>query len=65
MIMEGKITIKDKSGNILFKYSADNNSLKKTIEEAIKKDVNLSYANLSGADLRGANLRGAILIEVE
>ena len=59
--MEGKITIKDISGNILFKYSAHNNSLKKTNEEAIKKGVNLSYANLSGANLRGANLRGANL----
>ena len=61
-----KITIKDIKGNILFEYSTDNNSLKKTIEEAIKKDVNLSGAYLSGADLscadlRGANLRGADL----
>ena len=74
--MEDKITIKDIKGNILFEYSTDNNSLKKTIEEAIKKDVNLSgvdlsyaylmyanlmYANLMYANLRGANLRGANL----
>ena len=59
--MEGKITIKDKIGNILFEYSANNNFLKKTIVEAIKKDVNLSDANLIGADLRGSNLSDADL----
>ena len=60
IIME-KIEIKNIKGNILFEYSTDNNSLKKTIEEAIKKDVNLSDASLSGANLSGAGLRGANL----
>ena len=57
----GKIEIKNIKGNIIFEYSTDNNSLIKTIEEAIKKDVNLSGANLSRADLCGADLSGADL----
>lgn len=57
----GKIEIKNIKGDILLEYSTDNNSLKKTIEEVIKKDVNLRGAYLSGANLSGANLSRANL----
>ena len=45
-----KIEIKNRwTGNILFEYLSENNTIKKTVSEAIK----------SGAYLRGADLRGA------
>ena len=51
-----KIEIKNRwTGNILFEYLSENNTIKKTVAEAIK----------SGADLRGANLRGADLREAD
>ena len=38
--MEGKITIKDKSGNILFEYSTDNNfSLTDRAQSIIKEEI--------------------------
>ena len=51
-----KIEIKNRwTGNILFEYLSENNTIKKTLAEAIK----------SGADLRGADLRGANLCEAD
>ena len=41
---------------VLFEHDAENNSVRLTLERAIK-----SRANLSGADLSDANLRGAYL----
>ena len=46
---------------VLFSYESDDNSIKKTLEEARKSGANLYGADLYGADLRGANLRGANL----
>ena len=61
----------------MFEYTCDNNTVLKTLEEAIKKEANLSYvdlnianliganltdANLNDANLNGANLNGANLI---
>lgn len=46
--MEIKIDIKSISGDILFSFSKENNTIKDTLEEA----------NLRGADLKGANLKG-------
>ena len=48
-------------GKVLFSHEAEENSVKLTLEMAVKAKVNLSGANLSGADLRGADLRGAYL----
>ena len=69
--MEIKIVIKSIFGNVLFKYSKEGNTLKDTVEEAVKRGANLRCANLRcanlggaylrGADLGGANLRGADL----
>ena len=57
-----KIEIKNRwTGNILFEYLSENNTIKKTVSEAIKSEANLRRANLRGANLRRANLRGANL----
>lgn len=63
-----KIEIKSRfTGDILFEYEKENNSIKETIEEAVKQGVDLvgadlERANLAGADLVGADLVGANLI---
>ena len=55
-----KIEIKNRwTGNILFEYLSENNTIKKTVSEAIKSEANLRRANLRGADLCGADLCGA------
>ena len=56
-----KITLKSLHGNIIFEYETENNTLLKTLNEALKMNANLNFANLRGADLRGADLRGADL----
>jgi uncharacterized protein YjbI with pentapeptide repeats len=55
------IEIKDLEGKLLFTHSCEDNTLKKTIEQACLNGSSLSGANLIGADLSGANLRGAQL----
>ena len=59
--MKTKIQIKSVFGTILFEHERENNSMCKTLMEAIKSGANLSDANLSDAYLRGANLSGANL----
>ena len=57
-----KIEIKNRlSGSIIFEYTKENNTIKETIEKAIKDSADLGGANLRGANLRGADLRGANL----
>ena len=56
-----KIQIKSIWGDILFEYEKENNTLKDTLEEAVKQGANLYGANLNGASLYGANLNGASL----
>jgi len=52
-----KLSIKSRfSASILFEFEAEENSVKITLEAAVK-----ARANLYGADLRGANLYGAYL----
>jgi len=51
------------TGTVLFEYESENNSIKKTLEEAVKRGIDLQGANLQGANLWGANLRGANLQE--
>ena len=51
MNKEIKISIKNRrTGSILFEYSSVDNTLAKTVTEALK-----GGANLRGADLRGAD----------
>ena len=47
------------TGTVLFEYESENNSIKKTLEEAVKRGIDLQGANLQGANLWGANLQGA------
>lgn len=59
--MKTKIEIKSVFGNILFEFEKENNTIKETIEEAVKSGADLCDANLRGAYLRGANLCDANL----
>ena len=59
--MNTKIEIKSIWGSVLFEYEKENNSVKDTLIEAVKRGANLRGANLRGANLGGANLRGANL----
>ena len=56
-----KIQIKSIFGKVLFEYEKENNTIKETVEKAIKENADLSYADLSSADLSSANLRSANL----
>ena len=57
--MKTKIEIKSIFGNVLFKFEKENNTIKDTLQEAVKQGANLRGTYLRGAYLRGANLRGA------
>ena len=57
-----KIQIKSLSGSVIFEHEAENNTVKLTVEEAVKNNVILANANLAGAELDGANLYRAELI---
>ena len=60
--MKTKIQIKNKlTGSVIFEYESKNNSIKKTIEQAVKQEADLREANLQGADLWEANLQGVNL----
>ena len=61
-----KIKIKSIFGDLLFEYESEENTIKKTLEEALKcsadlRSADLSFANLSSANLRSADLRSANL----
>ena len=56
-----KIQIKSIWGGVIFEYEKENNTLKNTLEEAVKQGANLVRANLVRASLDGANLVGANL----
>ena len=56
-----KIQIKSIWEEVLFEYEKENNTLKDTLEEAVKQEANLYRANLDGANLYRANLDGANL----
>ena len=56
-----KITIKSIFENVLFEHTCENNTLLKTLKEALKEDIDLKYVNLSGAKLSSANLSSADL----
>jgi uncharacterized protein YjbI with pentapeptide repeats len=57
-----KIQIKNRlTDSVIFEHSQDNNTVKNTVLDAIKKKANLSWANLRGANLRWADLSGANL----
>ena len=49
------------NGTVLFEHNCENNSMRLTMELALKSGANLSRADLSRADLYGADLSGANL----
>ena len=59
--MKIKIQIKSVSGKVLFELEKENNTIKETLEQAVKENANLENANLEYADLRNANLNNADL----
>ena len=59
--MVTKIEIKTIFGYVRFSYEKEDNSIKYTIEEAVKRGADLGGADLCGAYLRGADLRDAYL----
>jgi len=57
-----KLEIKNRwTGNVLFEYETEDNTIKKALEKAVKSGADLSRADLSGADLSRADLSGADL----
>ena len=59
--MKTKIEIKSVFGKLLFEFECENNTIKKTVEEAVESGADLSGARLSGANLYNANLYNANL----
>ena len=59
--MKTKIQIKSILGNVLFEYECEDNTIKKTVEQAIKEKANLYSANLRSANLYSADLYSADL----
>ena len=47
--------------DVIFSYDCEDNTIKKTVEKAVQRGVNLSNADLRLADLSGADLRKANL----
>ena len=61
-----KIQIKNIFGIVLYEYEKENNTIRDTLEEAVKNKANLEgahlyRANLEGTHLEGANLKNACL----
>ena len=46
---------------LIWALEIENNTIKKTIEDALKNGAELRRANLEGANLQGANQKGANL----
>ena len=56
-----KIEIKKNDGRAIFEFEKENNTVRDTVMEAIKRGANLEGAELHGIDLSDANLQGANL----
>ena len=56
-----KLEIKNIKGEVLFTHEQENNTIKKTLEEAVKQGAYLGGANLRDAYLEGADLEDADL----
>lgn len=56
-----RIDIKDVHGYVLFSYDCIDNSVKKTLEIAVSKNVKLYYADLESVNLYKADLKHAYL----
>ena len=60
--MKIKIEIKSVFGKVLFALEKENNTIKETLEQAIKENANLRNVNLENANLEYANLYNSSLI---
>ena len=57
-----KIEIKNKwTGEVIFAHDCDNNSVRVTVQAAIRAKVNLRGSDLRNSDLRGSDLSGSDL----
>ena len=54
--MKIKIQIKSVFEKVLFALEKENNTIKETLEQAVKENADLEGADLEGADLRNADL---------
>ena len=63
--MKIKIQIKSVFEKVLFALEKENNTIKETLEQAVKENANLEGANLVDADLRNADLRNSNLRRCE
>jgi hypothetical protein len=63
--LKQKIEIKNIDGSVLFSFKKKNNSIKDTLERAIKEGADLTGADLICADLRGAKLMGTDLTNAD
>lgn len=68
--MKTTIQIKSTYGDVLYEHTCEDNSVKKTVEKAVKNNISLQGADLLasvlyGAKLRYADLRGADLREAD
>ena len=59
--MKTSIKIMSIFGKLLFEYECEENSIKKTVEQAVKEKINLSNSDLSNSNLRNSNLRNSDL----
>ena len=59
--MKIKIQIKSVSGKVLFELEKENNTIKETLEQAVKENADLEGADLECADLECADLRNSNL----
>ena len=53
--------LKTREGTLLFAFETKNNTIKKTLEEAVRRKADLRGADLRWADLQWADLRWADL----
>ena len=61
-----KIEIKNRfDDSVIFSHETENNSIKLTLDAALRSNISLRWADLSEANLSGANLRGANLREAD
>lgn len=59
--MKKTIQIKTTSGDVLYEHTCKDNTVKKTVEEAVKNGISLKNAILINSDLRGSYLHYADL----
>ena len=59
--MKTKIQIKTITGDLLFEFEDEDNSIRHTVEEAVRQNISLSGADLRGTNLANANLANANL----